>query len=84
MRGNLAELLRGGGSSPPEDLAILTLKREKKFKVCPEVGKNYAQLWGKVLRWGGGVNFARASRAQALLILPPLANFGSMPLYIYM
>ena len=76
MRGNLAELLRGGGSSPPEDLAILTLKREKKFKVCPVVGQG-AQV-------GGGGNFARASRAQALLILSPLANFSSMPLYIYM
>ena len=83
MRGNLAELLRGGGSSPPEDLAILTLKRENNLK--------YAQRWAKIMpscgqgaQVGGGVNFARASRAQTLLILPPLANFGSMPLYIYM
>ena len=45
-------------------------------KLCPVVGQG-AQV-------GGGGNFARASRAQALLIIPPLANFSSMPLYIYM
>ena len=35
----------GGGKFPlpPEDLAILTIKREKIEKVCPEGGKNHAQ-----------------------------------------
>ena len=39
---SFSSILRGRGKFPPEDLAILTIWREKKNeKVCPEGGKNH-------------------------------------------
>ena len=43
----------------------------------PRGGKNHAQ--GGEIAQGGG-NFARASRAQDSIFLPPLTNFSCTPL----
>ena len=44
----------------------------------PRGGKNHAQGGGEIAQ--GGKNFARVSRAQDSIFLPPLANFSCTPL----
>ena len=48
----------------------------------PRGGKNHAQGGGGIAQ-GEGKFFARASRAQDSIFLPPLANFSCTPLVIF-